>query len=101
MHAFYSIETRTDAQGRFVFDRVIPGASEVSRVVVTEFGNGMQQHMGCWQEPVDVAPGQTVLVRIGGKGRPVVGRVVLQAAPGVTRRLAAEPAGDDRKGRGP
>ena len=43
----------------------------------------MSQHMGCWQEPVDVAPGQTVLVHIGARGRPVVGRVVLQAAPGV------------------
>lgn len=83
VHAFYNVETRTDAQGRFVFDRVIPGASEVARVIVTEFGNGSQQHMGCWQEPVDVAPGQTVEVRIGGKGRPVVGRVALQAPPEV------------------
>jgi hypothetical protein len=83
VHTFYSIETRTDAQGRFVFERVIPGASEVARVVVTDFGNGSQQHMGCWQEPVDVAPGQTVEVRIGGKGRPVVGRIALQAPPGV------------------
>ena len=66
-------------------------------MVVTEFGNGMQQHMGCWQEPVDVAPGQAVEVRIGGKGRPVVGRVALQAPPGVARRLAAEPPGDDRE----
>ncbi len=83
VYAFDSIETRTDAQGRFVFDRVIPGASEVSRVVVTDFGNGSQQHMGCWQEPVDVAPGQTVAVKIGGKGRAVVGRIKLQTAPGV------------------
>jgi hypothetical protein len=75
-------EARTDAQGRFVFDRVIPGPSEVSRVVITEFGNGSQQHMGCWQEPVEVGPGQTVKVKIGGKGRAVIGRVVLKAAPG-------------------
>ena len=83
VHAFHHISARTDAQGRFSFDRVIPGQSEVARVVVTDFGNGMQQHMGCWQEPVDVAPGQSVEVRIGGKGRPVVGRVALQAPPGV------------------
>lgn len=81
VYAFYNVETQTDAEGRFVFDRVIPGASEVARVVVTELGNGSQQHMACWQEPVDVAPGQTVQVRIGGKGRPVVGRVTLQAPP--------------------
>jgi hypothetical protein len=82
VNAFYSIETRTDPQGNFGFDRVIPGAGEVARVVVTELGNGMSQHMGCWQEPVDVAPGQTVLVHIGARGRPVIGRVVLPAAPG-------------------
>ena len=55
----------------------------VSRVVVTKLGNGMQQHMPCWPEPVDVAPGQTVVVQVGARGRPVAGRVVLPAAPGV------------------
>jgi hypothetical protein len=83
VNAFYQVETRTDAQGQFAFDRVIPGAGEVARVIVTDYGNGMQQHMGCWQEPVDVAPGQTVLVHIGARGRPVVGRIALKAAPGV------------------
>ena len=100
VHAFYSIETRTDAQGHFAFDRVIPGASEVARVVVTEFGNGMQQHMGCWQEPVDVAPGQTAAGphrRQGpAGGRP--GRAAGRARG--PRRLAAEPAGDDREAAG-
>ena len=33
---------------------------------------------------------------IGGKGRPVVGRVVLDGTPGRPGRLAAEPAGDDQ-----
>jgi beta-lactamase regulating signal transducer with metallopeptidase domain len=83
VNVFHQIETRTDAQGRFVFDRVTPCAGEVSRVIVTEFGNGSSQHMGCWQEPVDVAPGQTVEVRIGGKGRPVTGRIALKAPPGI------------------
>lgn len=83
VHAFHYIKKRTDAQGRFSFDRVIPGAGQVARVVVTDLGNGSQQHMGCWQEPVDVAPGQAVEVLIGGKGRPVIGRVALKALPGI------------------
>ena len=37
--------------------------------------------MPCWPEPVEVKPGQTVQVRIGGKGRPVIGRVVLDGTP--------------------
>jgi RNA polymerase sigma factor (sigma-70 family) len=83
VHGFYQRETRTDAQGQFSFDRVIPGEGEVSRVVLTEFGDGSGQHMPCWQEPVDIAPGQTVLVRIGARGRPVVGRIALRAVSGV------------------
>jgi hypothetical protein len=83
LFGFYQRETRTDAEGNFNFDRVIPGAGEVSRVVITEFGDGGTQHMPCWQEPVEIAPGQTVLVHLGGRGRPVVGRIVAPAAPGV------------------
>ena len=82
VHGFYQMETRANAQGEFIFDRVIPGPNEVSRVIITEFGNGSSQYMGCWQEPVDVAPGQTVLVHIGARGRPVIGRIVLHDAPG-------------------
>jgi hypothetical protein len=51
VHGFYQRETRTDAQGQFSFDRVIAGEGEVSRVVVTEFGNGGSQHMPCCVEP--------------------------------------------------
>ena len=77
LDSFYLIQTRTDERGRFVFERVIPGPSEVARVVVTNVGNGTSLHMGCWQEPVDVAPGDIVLARIGGTGRPVIGRIKL------------------------
>ena len=73
--SLHHIQTRTDERGRFVFEKVIPGPSEVARVVVTEVGNGQSLHMGCWREPVDVAPGDIVLARIGGKGRAVVGRI--------------------------
>ncbi len=73
----YSIQTRTDERGRFVFDRVIPGPSEVARVVVTEMGNGQSLHFPCWQERLDVAPGDIVLARIGGKGRSLIGRIKL------------------------
>ena len=100
VHAFYSIESRTDAQGRFVFDRVMPGPGEVSRVLVTDFGNASQQHMGCWQEPVTVVAGQTAEVKIGGKGRAVVGRVALESSARHPRRLAPKPPGDDRTARG-
>ena len=82
MYVFnYGYSTATDADGRFAFDRVIPGRGSVSRVVVTEFAGGSSRHMGCWQEPVDVQPGVTATATIGGKGRAVIGTVVLDGTP--------------------
>ena len=82
MYVFdYGYTTETDADGRFAFDRVIPGPGSVSRVVVTEFAGGSSQHMGCWQEPLDVQPGATARATIGGKGRAVIGTVVLDGTP--------------------
>jgi beta-lactamase regulating signal transducer with metallopeptidase domain/peroxiredoxin/5-hydroxyisourate hydrolase-like protein (transthyretin family) len=77
----YGYETQTDGEGRFVFDRIVPGPGTVSRVIVTEFVGGSQQHMPCWQEPYDVKPGGTAEVTVGGKGRAVVGRVVVNGTP--------------------
>ena len=72
----YSYTTKTDERGRFQFDRVVPGPGTIARIVVIEY-QGMTAPMYCWQEPVEVGPGQTVEVRIGGKGRPVIGQFVL------------------------
>jgi beta-lactamase regulating signal transducer with metallopeptidase domain/thiol-disulfide isomerase/thioredoxin len=79
----YGYTTRTDADGRFTFDRVIPGPGTVSRMIVTEFPGGSSQHMPGWPASVDVAPGATSVATIGGQGRPVVGRVVLSETPEV------------------
>jgi len=78
----YQYTTQTDADGGFAFDRVMPGPGTAARVVVTELGGGMSQHRYAWQEPADVLPGATAKVAIGGKGRPVVGRLVLDGPPG-------------------
>ena len=78
----YGYSARTDERGRFAFERVIPGPGTVSRVIRTEFAGGSSvMHMPCWLEPVEVKPGQTARVTIGGKGRPVIGRVVLDGIP--------------------
>ena len=60
---------------------MIPGSGIVSRTVVTKLSGGAFQHMSCWPELVEVKPGQTVQVTIGGKGRPVTGRIVLDGTP--------------------
>ncbi|MCA1685981.1 MAG: carboxypeptidase regulatory-like domain-containing protein [Planctomycetia bacterium] len=77
----YGGETQADGDGRFAFDKVVPGPGSVSRVVVTEFVGGSQSHMPCWQEPVEVPTGGTATVTVGGRGRPVVGKVVVDGTP--------------------
>jgi peroxiredoxin len=72
----YDYHFRADSQGRFAIDRVIPGKGTIARVLDTSLRGEW-----CGQEPVEVKPGQTTQVRLGGKGRPVIGRVVLDGTP--------------------
>jgi RNA polymerase sigma factor (sigma-70 family) len=74
-------ETRTDERGRFHFDRVLPGRGLISRVVVTKFAGGSSRRTPCWQELIVVKQSQTARVTVGGKGRPVVGRIVVDGIP--------------------
>jgi thiol-disulfide isomerase/thioredoxin/protocatechuate 3,4-dioxygenase beta subunit len=74
--------TASDEQGRFVFERVIPGPVYVSRDVMTMLPSGATNRTNCWQEAGDVQPGGTVKVIVGARGRTVVGRVVLEGTPG-------------------
>ena len=71
---------KTDAEGRFQFDRVIPGPGIVSRVVVTQFIKS-SQHAPCWQTAVDVRPTETAIVTVGGSGRPVIGQLKFDREP--------------------
>ena len=63
----YQYDTKTDDHGRFAFDRVIPGPGLVTRAIVTNFGR-FSQHLVCGGQAVDIQPGVTAKVRIGGKG---------------------------------
>ena len=88
----YSYGAKTDAQGRFELDRVIPGPGTISRVVITEFPRNAGRpsgrlrlacvsHSRGWQEPIDVESTKMTIVTIGGTGRPVVGRIELDRKP--------------------
>jgi hypothetical protein len=76
----YDYWTHSDERGRFQFNRVIPGPGTVSRTIYTDLSRGRNSTDG-WHESVAVKPGQTVDVKIGGKGRPVIGRIVLDETP--------------------
>ena len=72
----YDYYLTADSQGRFAIDRVIPGRGHVVRSVVTPFRDESGERV-----PVEVKPGQTTRVRVGGTGRPVIGRAVLDGTP--------------------
>jgi uncharacterized GH25 family protein len=76
----FDYRTQTDQEGRFEFDRVLPGPGSVSRVVMTDFGRRYPQTMG-WTVPVDIHEGRTTEVTLGGTGRLVVGKVRVTGTP--------------------
>ena len=67
-------DAETDEVGRFIFERVTPGRMEVYRYV-----DGADHRGWTASHPVivDVKPGETVRVQVGGTGRPVIGRLAL------------------------
>lgn len=70
--------TKTDAQGRFAFERVIPGDYAILSSFHARTGyNIIDMAHGRWIENVEVLPRETTNVQIGGRGRPVTGRVKL------------------------
>ncbi len=76
----YGYRAKTDEEGRFQFDRVIPGLGAVARVVVTDYPRG-SSHCPCWQTPVEIVSYRTAKATVGGTGQAVRGRVVLGREP--------------------
>jgi RNA polymerase sigma factor (sigma-70 family) len=70
------LNTKTDANGRFVFETVPPGERRLDwrpgfrdgKVGMVPLSHGV---------PVAVKPGETAQVTLGGTGRPVVGKIVV------------------------
>jgi thiol-disulfide isomerase/thioredoxin len=74
-------DTQANAEGRFTFDRVVPGPGNLSRQLVAKHPGGLTSFSPGWYSTLDVPPGATVEATVGGRGRAVVGRVVESAKP--------------------
>ncbi len=70
-------QRKTDARGRYAFERVIPGRLCVRRIFTLE-RSSLHVGIGC-ARTVTVKPDRTTVVDLGGTGRPVVGRFALPA----------------------
>jgi hypothetical protein len=65
----YACDTATDGQGHYVLDHVPAGVHQI-RVKASKTGSTLEQY-------VYAEPGKTVRFDVGGRGRPVVGKLVL------------------------
>lgn len=68
---------RAGRKGRFVLDRVRPGELAVARWVRKKLGGGSFTVTNTGSFRVEVKPGETMKVQVGGKGRPVAGKLVV------------------------
>jgi hypothetical protein len=75
----HDIQARADAKGHFAFDRVPPGKVSVACGIRTDLGGGRASVSYSQATGVLAEAGKTSAIQLGGKGRPVVGRVALPA----------------------
>jgi hypothetical protein len=73
---YYGNRATTDKNGRFVLERLVPAKTEVGHEATSV--------------EVDARPGQTVQVTLGGKGRPVVGRITGPSGERISRMGVAD-----------
>jgi RNA polymerase sigma factor (sigma-70 family) len=78
IHITVQDQQKTDANGRFVFERVVPGGARISRRVA----NGPDLELWDIGRLFSVNSGETTRAQVGGLGRPVTGQLV--APPGTS-----------------
>ncbi len=66
-------ETKADAEGRFIIERVMPGDVRVS----IRSGEGPNGNGSSYGKLMEVKSGETTRTEIGGKGRPVIAKIAL------------------------
>jgi len=91
-YQFYEYTTRTDDSGRFTVERLMAGEAQVFRVTPL----GQQQGFVCLSDfaiptgaSFEVKSGRTIALRVGGRGRPVTGRIAVSAPMADQRTLPA------------
>ncbi|MDR2705630.1 MAG: carboxypeptidase-like regulatory domain-containing protein, partial [Planctomycetaceae bacterium] len=83
-HAWYDYQSVSDDNGKFVFEKVIPGKITVSLVASFAIHNGGSTHTHSNIEQLQVTAGETATIQIGGVGCPVTGKLTVPDNFGVT-----------------
>ena len=82
---FTQHQATTGPDGRFVFERVIPGNGRIGRRITFMVDEGATEVASAYMIGADFPSGKTVHIDLGGTGRPVVGR--LQPPEGFTGKV--------------
>jgi hypothetical protein len=72
-----SLPVVTGVDGTFSVNKIIPGSVDVMRTVTHQSANGILYGQQESMATVNVAPGETATVTIGGTGRAVVGKLIV------------------------
>jgi beta-lactamase regulating signal transducer with metallopeptidase domain/peroxiredoxin len=72
-----SSESTVAADGSYRIDRIPPGTVDVCFIVPLGHSGTMSSYGYAERTPIHLAAGETAHVNLGGKGRPVIGRVVM------------------------
>ena len=76
-HVWVDNSVTTDKNGKFVFDRIIPGDGSISRYFVHMVNQGPTEETSSKRVPVKYVAGKTIKLDLGRTGRPVIGKLVL------------------------
>lgn len=87
-YEFHEYEAETDQEGRFVVEWVIPGDAKATTASPQGANRGPYASMGSGS--IEIKPGETATVTIGGRGRPVIGRLIVPDGSGLPLDLAGE-----------
>ncbi len=77
---FYQYQTKTDQDGKFSFERVVPSEVYVARIAVSEVGGGMTSLIPTIvSDTIQLQPGETAQVELGRAGLQIAGKLVIPA----------------------
>ena len=68
-------DVTTGPDGRFVFDRVIPGRGSIGRRIMFTVNDGADEVTSSCMIAAEFPPGKTVHIDLGGTGRAVIGKL--------------------------
>jgi beta-lactamase regulating signal transducer with metallopeptidase domain/protocatechuate 3,4-dioxygenase beta subunit len=84
-HIFSQHEATTGSDGRFVFERVIPGDGQIGRYIMLTVNDGAAAVTSTCMTNTSFRSGRTLRIDLGGTGRIVAGR--LQPPEGIKDRI--------------